>query len=318
MAAYYTFEDLSGGGAGDQKTDNPYHDLIESCSNDRAQIQNRYENHRVNRNGQQREKLLAPDFPGVTIDEILAKLENPQQNPGYEDPRHCLVFWARPTAHVKAIVAEVQQALRKVAPSLWIMPQNSLHMTALEVTHSQTEPDIDALVEQIRPHAERITDFTYDHRCRLVKPMVSFDAQALALSWLPASNEPNKADRTAETDDYTYHHLRRDLFSLVSGTGVKVASRYVIPSAHLTIGRFITKSDFEKQGGSVDTERVARLVEEIGKINGWLKEKYWPKEGEGMQAGSEWVVGEEKGLDFRKGPLWYGAGGETVRLGKGF
>jgi hypothetical protein len=29
-------------------------------------------------------------------------------------------------------------------------------------------------------------------------------------------------------------------------------------------------------------------------------------------------VGEEKGLEFRKGALWYGAGGETVLLGKGF
>jgi hypothetical protein len=28
-------------------------------------------------------------------------------------------------------------------------------------------------------------------------------------------------------------------------------------------------------------------------------------------------VGEERGLDFRKGTLWYG-GGETVRLGVGF
>ncbi|CAK1366850.1 hypothetical protein CB0940_10213 [Cercospora beticola] len=317
MAAYYTFEDLSGGGAGDKKTDNPYHDLIESCSNDRAQIQKRYENHRVNRNGQQKEKLLAPDFPGVTIDEILAKLENPQQNTGYEDPRHCLVFWARPTTQVKAMVAEIQQALKKVAPSLWLMPQTNLHMTALEVTHSLTAPEIDALVEQIRPHAESITDFTHDHRCRLVKPMVSFDAQALALSWLPASSEPTHADRSAEADDYTYHHLRRDLFSLVSGTGVKVASRYVIPSAHLTIGRFITKSDFETRDGSVDRQKVAQLVEEIEKINGWLKEKYWPREGEDAKAGSEWVVGEERGLDFRKGQLWYGAG-ETVRLGKGF
>ena len=271
----------------------------------------------MNRNGQQKEKLLAPDFPGVTIDEILAKLENPQQNPGYEDPRHCLVFWARPTTQVKAMVAEIQQALKKVAPSLWLMPQTNLHMTALEVTHSLTAPEIDALVEQIRPHAESITDFTHDHRCRLVKPMVSFDAQALALSWLPASNEPSRGDRSAEADNYTYHHLRRDLFSLVSGTGVKVASRYVIPSAHLTIGRFITKSDFETQNGSVDRQKVAQLVEEIEKINGWLKEKYWPKEFEYAKAGSEWVVGEERGLGFRKGQLWYGAG-ETVRLGKGF
>lgn len=34
MAAYYTFEDLSGSTSTGTKTDNPYHDLIESCHND--------------------------------------------------------------------------------------------------------------------------------------------------------------------------------------------------------------------------------------------------------------------------------------------
>ena len=50
-------------------------------------------------------------------------------------------------------------------------------MTALEITHSRTESEIDALVKQILPHADVLTDFTVNHRCRLVKPMVSFDAQ---------------------------------------------------------------------------------------------------------------------------------------------
>ncbi|KAI5364293.1 putative cyclic phosphodiesterase [Septoria linicola] len=316
MAAYYTFEDLSGGRPDDTKTDNPYHDLITSCKNDPAEIQKRYNNHRTNRNAQQKDKLLASDFPGVTIDQILAKLESPQQNPGYVDPRHCLVFWARPPARAKALIAETQQALKEVAPNLWLMPQDNLHMTALEVVHSLTEPEIDALVAQIRPHAETITDWTAEHRCRLVKPMVSFDAQALALSWLPAAGEPSQGTSNDKSDEYTYHHLRRDLFGLASGTGVTVASRYVIPSAHLTIGRFIDKSDFELPDGSVDREKVAKLVEKIEKINASLKEKYWPKEGEKTVEGGEWVVGDEKGLDFRKGTLWYG-GGESVRLGRG-
>lgn len=316
MAAFYTFEDLSGGSSNDPKTDNPYHDLIESCKNDQAEIQKRYDNHRTKRNAQQKEKLLAEDFPGVTVDAILAKLEDPQQ-PDYQDPRHCLVFWARPTESIKVIIKEVQNMLKSVAPNLWIMPEDCLHMTALEITHSLTKPEIDALVEQIQPHAHSITDFTFDHRCRLVKPMVSFDAQALALSWLPAVNEPSKdPSRETQTESYTYHHLRRDLFTLASRTGVTVASRYVIPSAHLTIGRFIEKSDFETGNGGVDREKVAELVEQIDKINSWLEENFWPQEGN-VKEGGEWLVGEEKGLDFRKGTLWYG-GGETVTLGKGF
>lgn len=167
-------------------------------------------------------------------------------------------------------------------------------------------------------HADVLTDFTVNHRCRLVKPMVSFDAQALALSWLPAVDEPSKDhSREEQTESYTYHHLRRDLFTLASRTGVNVASRYVIPSAHLTIGRFIDKSDFEKSPGAVDHDKVAKLVDQIDKINAMLQEKYWPQAGHGVKEGSEWLVGEEKGLDFRKGTLWYG-GGETIVLGKGF
>lgn len=250
----------------------------------------------------------------MTPDEILAKLEDPSIEPGFKDWRHCLVFWARPTEKVRNLIATVQEKLRAVVPNLWIMPPMSLHMTALEITHSLTAEEIDALVQQMQPHISEIADFTYNHRARLVKPMVSYDAQALALSFLPASGEPGKP---GHEDSYTYHHLRRDLFTQCSATGVKVASRYVIPSAHLTIGRFITKKDFETVDGAVDHAKVEKLVETIEEINEWLEREYWPSEG-GIKAGGEWVVGEEKGLVCRKGTLWYGAGGENIYQGKGF
>jgi hypothetical protein len=187
-------------------------------------------------------------------------------------------------------------------------------MTALEITHSLTAEEIDALVDQMLPGVPEITDYTLQHRARLVKPLVSYDAQALALSFLPASDEPG---RSVDDEKYTYHHLRRDLYTKASATGVKVASRYVIPSAHLTIGRFITKSDFEMADGSVDHSKVEKLIWTIDAINDWLQKEYWPKS-DGIKDGGEWIVGEEKGLEYRKGALWYGSGGETVRLGKGF
>jgi len=200
------------------------------------------------------------------------------------------------------------------------MPQDSLHMTALEITHSLTDPEIDELVDQVRPGIPEITDYTYSHRARIVKPSLSYDAQAFALSFLPAAGEPCTADpsRKPEDDAYTYHHLRRDLYALTSATGVKVASRYVVPSAHLTVGRFIERSDTEAADGKVDHARMQKLVKVVDEINEWLKTEYWPKDGKTIKAGGEWIVGEGKGLDSRKGALWYGSGGETVRLGKGF
>ena len=59
------------------------------------------------------------------------------------------------------------------------------------------------------------------------------------------------------------------------------------------------------------------MVKKIDEINAMLKEKVWPEAGGDVKEGSEWLVGQEKGLDFRKGTLWYG-GGEPIMLGKGF
>lgn len=251
----------------------------------------------------------------MTVDEILAKLENPAEFPDYEDPRHCLVFWARPTTAVKALILQIQTRLKALLPNLWIMPQESLHMTALEITHSLTAVEIEDLVQQMLPHVDEICNFTLQHRARLVKPVVSFDAQALALSWLPAAGE-HSIHQNAD-DRYTYHHLRRDLYGLASRTGVTVASRYVIPSAHLTIARFIETSDLEGDDGMLDRKKVEELVQTIEEINGWLDEEFWPKD-DAVKEGGQWLVGEEKGLEFRKGALWYGNGGETVKIGKGF
>lgn len=194
------------------------------------------------------------------------------------------------------------------------MPPPNLHMTALEITHSLTAQEIDDLVKQMLPGVPEITDYTYTHRARLVKPVVSFDAQALALSFLPAAGEPGSSN---QDDAYTYHHLRRDLFTKAQSTGVRVASRYVVPSAHLTIGRFVTTQDFETGDGKVDHSKLEALLEKVEEINRWLEDEFWPRNDQ-IREGGEWSVGEEKGLEYRKGTLWYGAGGETVHLGKGF
>lgn len=83
----------------------------------KAEIQNRYATHRETRARQQKEKLLAPDFPGVTIDTILKRIEDPTIEPGFKDWRHCLVFWARPPQKLKDLIAEVQKRLKAVSPS---------------------------------------------------------------------------------------------------------------------------------------------------------------------------------------------------------
>lgn len=198
------------------------------------------------------------------------------------------------------------------------MPLHNLHMTTLEMTHSRTPEEIQKLVEKIEPHIPNITDYTYNHQARLIKPMVGFDAAALALSFVPAAGEALPNGRAVQNDEYTYHHLRRDVYALASKSGAPVDSRYVVPSSHLTIARFLHPEDFMNENKQLDRARWASFIGVIEEINDWLQEEYWPKpEQDRVKDGGEWIVGEENGLDCRKGTLWYG-GGATLRLGKGF
>ncbi|KAH0537112.1 hypothetical protein FGG08_006073 [Glutinoglossum americanum] len=315
------FEDLSG--TGPSKTGNPYDALIEACHNDSMQIQARYNIHRTTRNSQQKTKLLDASFPGVTPDVILQKLENSDIEPEYTDPRNCLVFWARPPKKIRDLIGEIQKELQEVSPNLWLMPLQNLHMTTLEIAYSRTLQEIQDLVDVMGLRVSIITDYTFSHRARLVKPMLSYDDAAIALSFLPAADEASGSKRLLGDDDYTYHHLRRDLYDLSQGAGVTIESRYTIPSSHLTIGRFTNATDFSlvargSESLIPDPEKMKLWVEKIEHINQWLQDEYWPSGGETpTKEGGEWIVGEEKGLDCRVGALWYG-GGETIRLGQGF
>ncbi|GKT68349.1 hypothetical protein ColTof4_00772 [Colletotrichum tofieldiae] len=297
---------------------NPYDAFIKACNDNpvtkelylmsvkpKAEIQALYHAHRTKRNEQQKQKFIATDFKELIIDPFLLRLENPEMEPGFQDPRNCLVFWARPPDHIVRLAAHVQALLRKAAPTL-------------EVTHSKTPEEITALTDIMRSAIPYIADYTYSHRSRLVKPMISYDLSAFAISFLPAAGEPPLGPPPAltatqkaviEGDSYTYHHLRRDVFDLAQSTGVPIESRYQVPSAHITLGRYLTEKDHETP------EARAKWVAIIDEINAWLEKEVWDlKDGEWV---GEWVVGQERGLDARNGQLWYG-GGRTIRLGEGF
>ncbi|KIW03123.1 uncharacterized protein PV09_05766 [Verruconis gallopava] len=283
---------------------NPYDALLQATGNDGLKLQERYQSHRANRNQQQKAKLLDPGFSGVIVDPILQRLEDPSIEPGYVDTRHCLVFWGRPEQHIKSLIASVQDKLRTVAPSLWLMPIENLHITILEITHSKTAGEIEALKQQVGPVADRIVNYgrTPGHQAKLIKPMVGFDASALAITFVPA---------TGRGRDFSYHHLRRDVFDIVTGAGLKVDSRYVVPSAHLTIGRFITQRDFAKEDGTVDAAKMKRFVDAIDDINSWLQAEFWPNDGSSDDGAGSWTVGETAPIVLRWGTVWYG-GGESM------
>ncbi|KAF3914913.1 hypothetical protein ABW20_dc0107805 [Dactylellina cionopaga] len=318
--------------------DNPYNVMIHNCNHDPAKIQEAYNTHRTTRNSLSRHKLLTDPTP-IKLDYILLKSHVLQD--GTIDHRNCLVFWARPPLRVRNFIATVQQKLKAVAPNLWLMPPPNLHTTVLEITHSRTPEFIDDLIKTMTPALRGIVDHTFAHRAKLVKPMLSFDGSACAISFVPASPLEKKGADDPHDYSYTYHHLRRDLYDLSKASGVEIDSRYTVPSAHITIARFITTEDHVPLNLTVgetveeavtsptsvladssqadlmatipairiDKNKMEKWVETLDEINQWLQGYTGPE--------SEWVVGEEKGLDCRIGRLWYG-GGETVVLGNGF
>ncbi|KAI2620364.1 RNA ligase/cyclic nucleotide phosphodiesterase [Hypomontagnella submonticulosa] len=309
-------EDLSG--VVIKPGENPYNALIEACDEEPAKIQALYATHRVRRNGQQRDKFLASDYKGLVIDPYLLRLENPQIEPGFKDPRYCMTFWGRPPIHVLELAEAIQKKLKALAPKIWLMPLYRMHITTLEIDFSRTADEIEALKESLKPAIPHIASFTHQHRSRLVKPMISYDLSAFALSFLPAAGEPalSPAPTAPDTvqvlkqgDGYTYHHLRRDVWEQAKEAGVTVSSRYIVPSAHITLGRYLTEEEH------VTPEQRKKWVDGIDEINVWLEAEVW-NNAESRLIG-EWVVGQEKGLDVRVGTLWYG-GGRTVQLGEGF
>ncbi|PNP49606.1 hypothetical protein THARTR1_09617 [Trichoderma harzianum] len=300
--------------------ENPYEAFIQACNNKPEEIQALYHAHRTKRNGLQKEKFLSPDYKELVIDQYLLRLENPEIEPGFRDERNCLVIWARPPVHIIELAAKIQARLQEASPKIWLMPTYRMHMTTLEITFSKTPQEIDSLVSVIRPAAPSIASYTHTHRSRLVKPMISYDLSAFALSFLPASGEvplspaPVAPDTPAngpitQGDDYTYHHLRRDIFDKVKEAGVEVGSRYQVPSAHITLGRYLTDDEHDTP------EKREKWVKAIDDINAWLEKEVWDQQD--AEFIGEWVVGQERGLDVRNGALWYG-GGRTIVLGEGF
>ena len=298
-----------------------------------TQIHTRYTLHRLTRTAQQRSLLLSPTFPGPRVDTTLRSMI---LNPHASDPRNNLVFWARPPQRIRTLVSVVQAALRDAVPdehTLWLMPEQNLHMTVLEMAHSlagkQGEEEVTVLSERLKPALGRILEYPAwlwegkerngeRRAARLSRPMVMYDDSALALSFLPVVEragdtvessgghvKEQKVDREGEAaGQYTYHHLRRDLWDIAS-TAVPVASRYVVPSAHLTIGRFVGDE-------GADAELMLSLIGTIENINEDLQGKI---EGPADSSG-EWIVGEERPMELRAGSCWYGEGGWTVRQGK--
>ena len=228
------------------------------------------------------------------------------------DTRNNLVFLLRAPENVKRLITEVQRRLIDAQTTggaavrgkqLWTMPRESLHITVQEVVTSTTRMAVESLIQSIGVyHLEHMVHYPADKGVRLGKPFLSFDKAGLAVSFLSIEGGRDRS--------YTYHHLRRDLWGMLRRRGIEASSRYLVPSAHLTVGRFI---GVEPVGiGSVAKE-MKKWIKVIDEINDWL-EKYGEQymHGDDGEGQSFWEI--DTPLDLRKGLTWYGEGQKVVNV----
>lgn len=178
-----------------------------------------------------------------------------------------------------------------------------MHMTTLEIANSLSSAEECALKTDELCAAVDVQSLCAlnvpDGSVVLCKPLLTFDARAVALTFVPAVPSSTDDSDTPTTTTTTYHALRAAVYAAVVGpparrTGISVNSRYVAASAHVTVARFVTAPgpaggvDFvtrvRKQGPEdevldvehVEREAVDAFVAAVTEINAWLKQEYWP------------------------------------------
>lgn len=186
-------------------------------------------------------------------------------------------------------------------------------MTALEMMTARTAPEVEDLVTFLQENAplQDLVNYPLSHHTRLGRPIVSYDTSALALSFVPLTEQTENKSPGADGGSYTYHHLRSDLYDLVTQSGCQIGARYIVPSAHITIARFTVPvgSDSSKELKLL-CERAVKLVEKIEGINRELSSEHWERFGHPSRG--EWIVGQERVLELNKGTTWYGTGNAVL------
>ncbi|KAF7523175.1 hypothetical protein PCG10_006754 [Penicillium crustosum] len=258
--------------------ENQFQQLITRSDNNPKQLQIVYEDHRSKRNAIFRNQICQPGFCEWKEDGILSKVLDAEKGlTDFVDPRHNLAFWARPPQHIRDLVYKIQQEIGPlIGPGLWLVPPHHLHMTTLEIRSSLTGPEINEITSSLEMTGSvaELANYTLTHRARLVKPVISYDTSAIALSFVPAAGEEDHSVYSGKDDQFTYHHLRSDLYNIVTQSGCPIAARYTVPSAHITIARFIAPSG-AKEGESDSPKefekKASSLIAKIEDLNHELR-----------------------------------------------
>lgn len=213
---------------------NPFMKYVESLSHDLTE-RKLYGHTRILRQEAQRDALRqSRRFKG---DEILSQIAHGARG-AHADSRFSLIFIARPDAPM-GVIRRVQDAIAAVfedhgvpaSGALWMTPAEDLHMTLLDVVSCVPRGRVEEVlpvmdVPLVMAHARQGV------KCRLEAPMIMVDANAMAISFLPAA-------RDDDPDPRSHLRMRRELWDGCRANGTVPEMRYVAMSAHVTLVRFL-------------------------------------------------------------------------------
>ena len=203
-------------------TPNQFIDTSDSGSQSTRSL---YSRHRNDRDTRLHTLLLQQ--PPLSADPLLAAMLH--SNDDTLDQRHNLALVARPPSHVIALITTLQQQLHVLAgDALWLPSPRQLHMTVYEVTHSRTSRQLQPLVATVRGHRSELCCQLPIDRVKLDSPLLNYDTSAVAITFLPI-----------DVDGYDIARLRAEVGGRLAGMGIEWDGRYVAPTAHITIGRFV-------------------------------------------------------------------------------
>ncbi|KJF60707.1 uncharacterized protein CIMG_13157 [Coccidioides immitis RS] len=125
---------------------------------------------------------------------------------------------------------------------MWFPESSRLHLSVLEISHRHPMTHLKAIYSQMGTDLLRemlnypavFATGSGQKRARLGKPMLVFDKVGVAIGFVPTGE-----------DQYTYHHLRTDLYGMALRSGVKMDTCYTACTAHMTLGRFVSTTTFD-------------------------------------------------------------------------
>lgn len=253
---------------------------------------------------------------------------------------NCFCIWARPDQRTLAVLQDVQSRLMSlVGPDMHLIPAEDLHLSVIELSHRHTVPflrDVYAFVgAELLGQLLAVTSHPNHQPC-LVRPLLMFDKVRVAVAFVPAATtqlhapdvqQEVQSDVKRLNEEYTYHHLRTQLHTMLLTTGMAIDTCYTAPIAHITIGRFVDNRFFspprsppsitesENVRMEQEQEHMQKWIASVSEVNMDLKERYWGNESrEGKEEHFEWVVGSEKSLEVQLGYIKFGRPRERAEM----